>query len=506
MAFAVFAQINYWNYWDDWLSHNGLPTLPTDPQGTDFRVQYLLDQLRSRTAEGAGTFRILSSTITIGLSPAWITAIWTIVCTVMAPVACILSVQLVLDTQLYRNTWRYHWAPSVSTTALLFSVIPVAYLIGIVSSLADSSHFPDREIRQPLRGDEIDFSLTRWAVANGYLPAEQRSWRVTKTDVSHGDAKPVGTIHMLQLRPTAPFDGWRINRRGEAWRPLPLINVTCVSTDNRPDTFVSLEVGMIRQGSAAERSWPAVRASLEETIRTGSPAVSPVVQEELHPNNTWPLFFAYGGVACGVLVVLAARGIVKSPRPKVAGWLPAGVPQIERLAKCTRSEAFSWACAITSICFGSMGLFLPMVMFGSYTPFSSIVLTFLFGLAGAVVFGTLGRRVMKRAIPIALIVMGSLVIITPLVSHAYENAQIRQQLVNLSLANRTPWNSVAFMTQSFGGYDGLYVVLGAWMVGIGAAWPLLANVLGRIFGVRRPRFASPGEEPSQPGADTRLNS
>lgn len=34
-------------------------------------------------------------------------------------------------------------------------------------------------------------------------------------------------------------------------------------------------------------------------------------------------------------------------------------------------------------------------------------------------------------------------------------------------------------------YDDLpYFVAGGWMVGIGAAWPLLANVLVRIFGPR----------------------
>jgi tRNA A-37 threonylcarbamoyl transferase component Bud32 len=502
MAFAVFAQINYWNYWDDLVLHYGFPTLPSGAQGPDFRVQHLLDQLRSRAAEGAGSFQVVSNTITIGLPPAWITAIWTIVCTAMAPVACILSVRLVLDTQLYRNTWRHQWRPSVSITALFISVIPVVNLIGLVTSLGFLSHFPDREVRQPLRGDQIDFSLTRWAVANGYLPAERRSWRVTKTDISHGDPKPIGTIQMLQLRPTAPFDGWRINRRGEAWRPLPLINVTCVSTDNPRDTFVSLEVGMIRQGSAAERIWPAVLDSLEETIRTGSPAVSPEVQRELHPDDTWPLIFAYGGVACCVLVALVAGGVVKSPRSKAGEWLGAGTPQLQRLVKFQTTEAFAWTCAITAICCFALGLFIPWVMLGSRTPITSILWTFLVGLAGAVVFGILGRRVMKLAIPIALIVMGGLVILVPVVSQSYENTEIRRMLV----AQNSLANSHAFEIRKWTDTDLIYVVFGAWMVGGGAAWPLVANVLGRLFGPRRPQAAKADDEPKQAPGDTRLKS
>src|SRR6202034_2654725 len=130
-------------------------------------------------------------------------------------------------------------------------------------------------------------------------------------------------------------------------------------------------------------------------------------------------------------------------------------------------EAFSWSCAITSICFGSMGLFLSMAMFRSSTSFSSIALTFLFGLAGALILGFLGRRVMKYAIPIALIVMGGLVILVPAVSHAYENSETRRLIVELS-KNPGHVDSRAFGYLPFDYNDTPYFVCGGWMIAGGA--------------------------------------
>jgi uncharacterized membrane protein YfcA len=150
-----------------------------------------------------------------------------------------------------------------------------------------------------------------------------------------------------------------------------------------------------------------------------------------------------------------------------------------------------------------MGLFLPMVMFGSYTSFSSILLTILFGQTGAVVFGILGRRVMKRAIPIALIVMGGLLLLAPIVRHTFENAQIRQLEVQLRLSGRG--GSLA-PTYNTGPYDGICIVFGGFMVAGGAVWPLFANVLSRFFGPRHPKTAGAGGKVQESTGDSRLKS
>jgi hypothetical protein len=185
-----------------------------------------------------------------------------------------------------------------------------------------------------------------------------------------------------------------------------------------------------------------------------------------------------------------------------------GTPALERLAKFTTTEAFAWICAITAICFCAMGLFLPMVMLGSRTPITSILLTFLVGQAGAVVFGILGRRVMKLAIPIALIVMGGLVILVPIVSRSYENTEIRQMLVDLSKSSAQGGltNSNAFQLNREGPNDRFCYGFGGWMIAVGAIWPALANVFGRLFGPRGPKAAKVADELQQAPGDARLKS
>jgi predicted Ser/Thr protein kinase len=485
MLAVMSAHVNYWKSWD-LLSQDWVMKAPPIARGADARVKFPLDKLKGLAADETADLQVAGGGGGGNMAIPGLEIGWAVFCIAVAPLLVFLAVHFVIATGRYGNTWRYDAQPSLSVTAVLFLALAFAHVVDHIRfdqnfplSSVTISRFPEREIRGRLSSARLESVLKGWATTNSYTSRYQRWLEIQKT--IDGVPMPVGVIRMVELRPVAPFDAWHTIQGGPAWCALPPLNITCISTDKPAETFVSVDLGRITQGSPEEQTWPAVLDSLEETIRTGSPVVSPVVQEELHPNNTWPLIFAYGGVACCVLV---AGGVVNSPRSKAGEWLGAGAPQLQRLVEFKTTEAFSWACAITSICFGSMGLFLPMVMLRlSSLSVSSISLTFLVGQVGAVVFGILGRRVMKYSIPVALVVMGGLVILVPAVSHAYENSETRRLLVELSK------NPGRVDTQAFGmlpySYDDLpYFVAGGWMVGIGAAWPLLANVLVRIFGPR----------------------
>ena len=112
---------------------------------------------------------------------------------------------------------------------------------------------------------------------------------------------------------------------------------------------------------------------------------------------------------------------------------------------------------------------------------------------------------MKYAIPIALIVMGGLVILVPAVSHAYENSETRRLIVELS-KNPGHVDSRAFGYLPFDYNDTPYFVCGGWMIAGGAVWPLFANLFGRLFGARRPKSAGTSGEVQEPTGDARLQS
>jgi hypothetical protein len=112
---------------------------------------------------------------------------------------------------------------------------------------------------------------------------------------------------------------------------------------------------------------------------------------------------------------------------------------------------------------------------------------------------------MKLAIPIALIVMGGFVILVPVVSRSYENTEIRRMLVELS-KNPGPVGYSQFQITTFGEFDILCFVAGAWMIAGGAIWPALANVFARLFGPRRPKAAKADDELQQPPGEARLKS
>jgi len=193
-------------------------------------------------------------------------------------------------------------------TGLLFGAFLLAHFIHPLSSTI--SNFPVREIDRPLTSAQLEGALKRWADANGYGFGKQRDWWVTK----EWNTQRLGTIRVAELSPAGLFSAWHIGPGGLAWRALPSLRVTCVSTDNPPDAFVSIDPGLYSHDSPEEQTWPAVLDSLAESLHTGSPIVSSAAQSELHPDRMWPLIFAYGVTALCLLIAFGIARHVRSMR------------------------------------------------------------------------------------------------------------------------------------------------------------------------------------------------
>jgi predicted Ser/Thr protein kinase len=512
MYHVVAARTQLWDFSDESSVAQWFESTPSAAAGAEprdelpFGLLKKLDAAKSTRLQLLNKLRVLKSPLaslnqeraTIVDNPPAL-AVVAIAKAVVAILLCLIGVQIGLDTRLYRNTWRYAWGPSLSTTALLFSALALVQLATFGLAVGTSYSMPTRQMRESLNSTQVENALKQWMPANSYQLGRWRSWLITKEKDPSAEATPAGILQIIALYPAVPNDGRYIDERGSMWQALPHLIVMCASIEDPPQSAIEIISGLKTDGSPEDRTWPSVLDSLEESIRTGSPVLSAAAEDQLHRSNTGALILVYGAVAFCALIVLVAGGIaIKSPRPKTAGWLPAGTPQLEQFAKFITTDAFAWTCAITSICFGTMGLFLPIVTFGSYTSFSSILLTFLLCQTGAVLFGILGRRVMKLAIPIALIVMGGLVILAPVASHSYENTEIRRMLVDLS-KNPGRVDLAQFRVSEYGQNDPLYFVFGAIMIGVGTFWGLLLHfgpATWRSSGLVRPARA--GEEIQQP--------
>lgn len=216
-----------------------------------------------------------------------------------------------ISTRLYQYTWKYYWRPALSVSMLLIAALVSADIIRFVpldrSPLSyhfTMSGFPVREIRSPIASSRLDKLLADWAEANAYETTQHREWRL-----SIGGYKPLGQVRMLELRPVSPFDGLHIVQGGPAERPLPPLNITCVSTDNPAEAYVSVDVGMITKDTREESTWPAVLDSLEAAVRTGSPGTDGIVRARSNFRaSSWLMASAYGGI---LLIFLIGPGIVR---------------------------------------------------------------------------------------------------------------------------------------------------------------------------------------------------
>jgi serine/threonine protein kinase len=278
------AQASYWNVWTNISRQDWLEKMPWAVTGAEARAKFPLDDVAVGTTNPADV-QVMSSVATFGPSSWFASLMWAIGCTAVAPWFFIGAIQCAVDTRLYRATWKYFWAPSVSIATLLCTSLILTQFarLAFVGSVS-TWEFPIRKVEAPLGSKELDRALTQWADHAGYVTRFHRSWRVTEGDFSSGRARPVGSVYMVELRPKEFLWAWRMTAGGLAWRPRPPLNVTCVSRDEplpwmkSAISKVSIDCGMLTKDSPEQQAWTDVLNSLAEAIHHAAPAAKPFVQ------------------------------------------------------------------------------------------------------------------------------------------------------------------------------------------------------------------------------------
>ena len=186
----------------------------------------------------------------------------------VAFVFCTCSVAVVIDTRL-RDMRKYIWGLSFLVSTSLFLPLPW-HLIRLfpldknpLSPSFTIAGLPAREIRGPLANSRLDKVIADWAEANAYQPSQHRDWRVSEGD------KTIGQVRFLELRPRSAFDGLHIALGGLAERPLPELNITCVSTDEPAEAFVSVDAGFITKDTRKNPPGRPCWIALKQRFRPG---------------------------------------------------------------------------------------------------------------------------------------------------------------------------------------------------------------------------------------------
>jgi predicted Ser/Thr protein kinase len=313
-SFAVLAvvpaHVKLWDAPDEVLGQARMTAPPDFARGAEARAAFPLDKLEALRTDKADDVHLVPSGRTFD-KPMWSGIVEALLAGIVGLVFFACSVAIVISTRLWKGTWKYYWGPSLSVSMLFFAALFPAHIIRLVpmdknpsSFSVTMSPFPVREIRSPLASSRLDKLLADWAEVNAYEPTQHREWRV-----SEGGYKPLGQVRMLELRPVSPFDGLHIALGGPVERPLPPLIITCVSTDNPAEAFVSVDAGMITKGTREESTWPAVLDSLEAAIRTGSPGTDGIDRARSNFRaSSWLMASAYGGI---LLVFLIGPGIVR---------------------------------------------------------------------------------------------------------------------------------------------------------------------------------------------------
>jgi hypothetical protein len=307
---VALAHVNLWQAFNDLGRETWFAAPPVIARGAEARAAFPLDKLEALRTEKAGDFFVAQSGTTFE-RPMGFGIIGALLAGIVGLTFFVCYVSIVISTRLYQYTWKYYWRPALSVSMLLIAALVSADIIRFVpldrSPLSyhfTMSGFPVREIRSPIASSRLDKLLADWAEANAYETTQHREWRL-----SIGGYKPLGQVRMLELRPVSPFDGLHIVQGGPAERPLPPLNITCVSTDNPAEAYVSVDVGMITKDTREESTWPAVLDSLEAAVRTGSPGTDGIVRARSNFRaSSWLMASAYGGI---LLIFLIGPGIVR---------------------------------------------------------------------------------------------------------------------------------------------------------------------------------------------------
>jgi hypothetical protein len=259
MSFAFNTQLALWNLFDG-IGQDWIRSAPSTASGTDAIARFSLNTVaplrQVPPTELSVDFRASDYGSALTSTEAVVLVLFAFLGT-----ACVFfAVHTVIDTRRYRGTFRNQVAPSLNITLALISTLPIALAIPMMPGVTWTD-FSRREIRSTATSGELEKAVDTWAQQTGYTVREDKAWRI-------GDGKNVdiGQVRWLELWAPSAFDRRRVAGRFFV-RPLPTLRIKCVSVNEPPESYVSVDLPMILKNSQEESLWPALLGSLEAAVK-----------------------------------------------------------------------------------------------------------------------------------------------------------------------------------------------------------------------------------------------
>jgi hypothetical protein len=184
------------------------------------------------------------------------------------------SLLALLETRRYRNSWTNHWQPVLVLSLAILVSIPVAHVLSgttwqrlhrtlgawTVSQDHRLAKVANRQRRCTITLDEVMQDLERWAQQNDYTLQRHGLW-----EFETPDGRIVAQLAIFDMYSRSVFDRWEVAWGGPQ-RRTPILKVQCLSRIDPVESLLTIDPGMVTEGSMEADQWRQILDSLEAAL------------------------------------------------------------------------------------------------------------------------------------------------------------------------------------------------------------------------------------------------
>lgn len=196
-----------------------------------------------------------------GFSSSGPICLWTVAFAVLSAWSIGGAVISYLNARRYRYTWKYNFAPAITTTLWFFSTLYVVHFAHLVMVGFATAPMPAREIRINTEWEKIKLALTEWQTEHGYERAEYADYVLRNRE-----ELVVGEFHKMRYEARSWFDAYQASWQYMLQRRRPTLIVSAASRKGDPVTVLKVSFPHLRRYSPEKQIWSQLGDDLETEL------------------------------------------------------------------------------------------------------------------------------------------------------------------------------------------------------------------------------------------------